>query len=181
MKRLLAAWVLCGVLAISSTAAFAEERTASNGVTVTVEGDEFKPSTDYSGPFMRTGEGGYVVAIRKTNSSGATVFIVQGFVIYNTDWRFYDRAYLPGGREVKFTSLGREVGRCSRYGGCTHSENYQLTFTSEQIAEGLKSGDLRVQIGSKSNSEFVISIDPAQVRAVAEVAGVKIASSGAAL
>lgn len=175
MKRtgnivLLALFLLATTSPLSAAAM--TEKLASNGITITVDGDEFKPRTDFSAPFNRAEGGGYIFNVRRLND-GTVSYQIQGFTIYDGEWRMYDRAYLPGGEAVEFTSTGRKVTRCGRYGGCTLNEGYLLMLTREQVDGALRSGSLRAQISGRGLGEFVITVPSEQISAALEVAGLQ--------
>lgn len=164
---------LISALSMASAARAAEDKVASNGVKVMVDGGEFSPRTDYE-IFTKTPEGGYAFAVTK-EKSGAVGYIVQGYAIYKGDWRHYDRAYLSGGDKVQFDRLRSKVLGCDGHStsDCTLEESYQLTLTKEQAAAASTAG-LRVQVSSQSpGNEILVTVPAEQFQAAEELAGVK--------
>jgi hypothetical protein len=45
-----------------------------------------------------------------------------------------------------------------------------LEFSPEQLSRAIKAGDLRVQVGSPENEDFVVTIPKAYIEAAAEIA-----------
>ncbi|MFN3523908.1 MAG: hypothetical protein ACK4YQ_16805 [Phenylobacterium sp.] len=170
-KRKIGGVLIALSVAAAALSARAEEATAPNGVVIQIDGDEFSPFVDYTAPFHQQEDGGYVFAVRK-RGSGDAVFLAQGFIYYSGDWRFYDRAYLPGGNSVDFASSERKVLGCSRYSGCRYSESYQLTFTPEQVKAGLREG-IRVQVRGRGAGEFVIAFSAPELEAAMAVSGMQ--------
>ena len=150
-------------------AADSRKAIASNGIEISFEGEDgFSPARTVAAPFIRTSDGGYVFAYRKPVNGDAPYYLIQGLVSYNGEWRFFDRAYYQGGVPARFDSLDRDVGHCSRYGGCSHSESYQVAISSVELAQHTRDGNLAVKIDAKGAEGFVIVIPKAYIDAVKE-------------
>ncbi len=64
---------------------------------------------------------------------------------YNGDWRFYNRAAIPGGERLEVVEISRDVGYCST-GGCTLYETVAVNITDQQLNSWADDGiSIRVQ------------------------------------
>lgn len=146
--------------------------TASNGVVVDVETDDFAGRREFSSPLVKFtpdngGSGGAIVG-EVFDSGKLRNMTIQGFVIYSGDWRFYKTAIFKGGAPVDFTSTGRDVGSC-RY-GCTLSENFIIHITPEEAAAHSENGIVSIQVRGTSSNTGIMNIPLTYFAAVKEVA-----------
>ena len=175
---------LCFMASIGgASSARAETRTvvASNLAVIEVITDEFRPERDvsttdvYSSIDQRAPVLGSVQVrffARQITATGPIRYLVQGRALYPGDWVYYDRAHLPGGQAVTFTSRERDVVDCatSPYGRgkCTFREAFQVELTKDQI-DALRGSDLRIKISSANSNEFIIAIPQYLIAGVFEV------------
>ena len=148
--------------------------TASNGVEVSIVSDSFAGRSEFTAPSVRVGDfstavGNLLVAAIK--EGGQTRHFVTGFVIYGgSGWHFYERAIFRGGTEANFTAGGRDVGRCTRYGGCSHTEEFEIRITPEEIARHAEQGILPIQLRGRSGNTILFEVPVSYFEAVREVA-----------
>jgi hypothetical protein len=167
----LAAMVAC-IAAPVSAEMKKSQLTASNGIVVDVNSDDFADRAEYTAPAIRfTPEGGglafaLVAKIKKSGSVGP--LMIQGGITYSGDWRFYDTAIFKGGDEANFHSMGRDVGSC-RY-SCTLSEDFSVDISPEDIRKHAENGIIAIQIRAKSTNTAILSIPVAYIDAINEVA-----------
>jgi hypothetical protein len=145
--------------------------TATNGVVIDVNSDEFSGRYEYTAPSIDIDQGGvrgafYVAAIKK--GSTPTFEAYQGFVIYSGEWRFYTSAVFKGGDPVRYKRTDGSVGSC-RY-GCTLTENFTVELSRQEIEKYAEGGILQIQVSSKSLDKFIISIPVKYFEALHEVA-----------
>lgn len=145
--------------------------TASNGVTISVNGDDFADRYEYVAPSIDISDGNltgafFVAAIKK--GATPTINAYQGFVMYSGEWRFYKSAVFRGGDPVRYTRTDGKVGSC-RY-GCTLTENFSIQLSRAEIAKYAVDGIVQIQVRSQSSTQtFMISIPVAYITAVDEV------------
>lgn len=171
--------VVAGIFLAVSVPSWAEQvkSTASNGVVIDVNGDDFAGRYEYTAPVIKLPDNSgffLVAAIKKQGDAGRP--FVTGSVYYTGDWRFYDQAVFRGGDRSEAIFTERKVLSCSgsRYGGsCSHSESFQITPTAAQVAKYAVGGYLDVQISAKGQGAIRISVPTDYLAAVAEVSGGK--------
>jgi len=175
-----------GVAALAALAAFVvslpadasaqslrSEVTASNGVVVTVDSDEFANRYEYSAPQVAIDDGFVLVSRLIRADTIGPVYIGGGF-IYSGDWRFYDSALFRGGDPAEFISAGRDVGRCSssRYGrpSCTLTEAFLIKLTPKDVATRGVDGKVALQIRSgRTMATVLLEVPTSHFDAVMEV------------
>jgi hypothetical protein len=161
---------------LTATGASAEMQksqfTASNGIVVDVNSDDFAGRAEYSAPVIRfspdNGGTGIALVARTRNAGALGELNVQGFVMYSGDWRFYGSAIFKGGAPAKFKSLGHKVGSC-RY-GCTLTENFLVELTPAEVEKHAEGGMLPLQIRGRSSDTAIIQVPVSYLKAVLEVA-----------
>jgi hypothetical protein len=171
--------VFLSALLVQSASAEERKQMASNGQAITISGDRFKPNTDYASDLYHWGFEAWNFIVRKYND-GKTMLLVQGYIQYPGDWHDYDRAFLPGGEMVQFTSFDRKVLDCPYRRPCWYQEEFQLTFTPQQVARAIKQGSLQVQVGSVGGNEFIVDVPIQHVNAALEVSGIQLGSDDVA-
>jgi len=162
---------------LSAGIAEAAERqvSASNGVVIDINGDEFDGRLEYTAPMVKFDNESsfFLVAAIKANGQQAGPMLVVGNVYYRGEWRQYAAAHLRGGEAVKSTFGDRNVVSCSgsRYSsGCSLREGFQLTLTDAQIAKYAADGYVDMKLkASASNEEPVIRVPLSYIHAVREV------------
>lgn len=169
--------VIALALGLAPAALAAEQSfTAANGTVVSLSTDEFRPNRDVTAPLISDRKSGasYIYAYR-VNNDGTGAHMIQGFVNYSGRWRFYDRAYLRGGERAEFSSMGRNVGYCGRYGGCSLRESFMVTLNDKQLASARAYGALVVQIGSSSpGAAAILTVPDTHLDAVDEIVAVAL-------
>jgi hypothetical protein len=148
--------------------------TATNGIEVSKNSDEFAGRFEYSAPIIRftTAEGrgngfALVAKIRRGQSLGD--LNVQGSIVYSGDWEFYTNAVFKGGDAVDYKRTGGDVGSC-RY-GCTLTESFVIHLTAAQIKAHAENGVVPIQIrATKSSNTAILNIPVSYIDAVNEVA-----------
>jgi hypothetical protein len=153
--------------------AFGAEKStlASNGVEVTISGDEFDGRIEYTSPMTTFGEHSFflVAKIRK-NGEPAGPVIIAGYVFYKGEWRQYDAANFRGGESAEAIFNDRDVVTCSGSGNCTLSEGFRIFLSKEQIRKYARDGfvDLKLK-ASASSQEPIIRVPLKHIEAIMEV------------
>lgn len=135
--------------------------------TIKVSYDEFKKLTKYEGSNVATGSD--VVFLRAWRPDKSPM-IIQIYVMdyYHGEWRFYHSAWDSDGVKLDTTQISRDVGRCSRYSGCSHYEHLGLNVTREYLEKHRRTG-IRFKLSGKAGEE-VFSIPAAHIDDFLEVA-----------
>lgn len=172
MSRILFAVAVLAASVPLSAQMVKSEQTASNGVKISVSTDEFASRAEYVAPSIdfkadrNTNGAVFIARIKK----GAVVgpIIIQGFVIYSGDWRYYTKAVFRGGDAVDFTRTGGKVGSC-RY-GCTLTEEFTLELSASEAAKHAVDGMVDIQIRANDGATALFTIPVSYLAAVNEVA-----------
>lgn len=143
---------------------------AANGVSVSVNGDDFAGRYEYVAPSIDISGGGvngafFIAAIKKGSTPAMDSY--QGFVMYSGEWRFYKSAVFRGGDPVKYTRTDGKVGSC-RY-GCTLTENFLIELTPAEITKYAVNGIVEIQVRAQNTQTFMLSIPVRYIDAVNEV------------
>lgn len=147
--------------------------TASNGIVIDVNADDFAGRYEYSAPIIRFGEDNssfaLVARVRQARSPGAVH--VQGVISYNGEWRFYEQALYRGGARANYRRVNGNVVSCrgSRYSGCALSETFHLDFTPAEVSSHAQNGVLTVQIRARSGQPLMLNLPLNYIDAVTEV------------
>lgn len=174
MKALMTVFLCIFYCASISQAHAAESvQTASNGVEISVNSDEFADRYEYSAPMIRprsAGEDNSAVMLARVKSSGKwTPVMIQGFIMYTGDWRRYSSAIFRGGEQANFDSMERKVVSC-RSRPCTLSETFSINLTLHQIERHTADGELRIQLRGASAQTFMIEVPEEYLQALLELA-----------
>ncbi|WP_140419448.1 hypothetical protein [Sphingobium sp. Z007] len=145
---------------------------ASNGVEVSVNSDEFAGRHEYTAPLIKLPDGFVLVAgVKKAGISGAA--FLTGYLAYIGEWRRYSSALYRGGNPAKFTNTSREVGRChsSRYSRptCTLSEGFKIEVSAEDIRQHAQNGTLSIQVRADDTSTVMLEVPVSYFDAVNEM------------
>lgn len=147
--------------------------TASNGVTVTLNSDEFAGRFEYTAPSIKFGNGQAfaLVASIKEKGQAREPFITGSIMYSDRTWRMYNQAILRGGETVDAVFADRDVVSCrgSRYSGCSYSEGFQLKPTAAQISKYAVDGFLAIQLKGSPGSELILEVPVEYLSAVKEV------------
>jgi len=149
--------------------------TASNGIIVDVNADDFANRYEYSAPPIRFGPDStsFALVARIKRAEGASPVHIEGVIYYRGDWRFYEQALYRGGGAATYRRVGGEVVSCSgsRYGGCSLSESFHLDFTPAEVRAHAENGTLTVQLRARSGEPMMLDIPVSYIDAVTEVSG----------
>ena len=168
-------------LMISLAAAFAaslahaqmvkSQRGASNGIIVSVSSDDFAGRYEYSAPAIRFKDGFALVAIIKESGKARGPYLMGSMVYTDRAWRRYEQAILRGGEKVEAIFGDRNVVSCSgsRYVGCTYSEGFQISLSTEQKARMFEAGSIEIQLKGVPGSEVVLTVPASYFSAVEEI------------
>lgn len=178
-KKTIGAILYAALYAVTPAAAQMVEThvTASNGVIIDVNTDDFAARQEFTAPLIKikvpgafVDSFGLVALIKKAGVNGKLA--VQGSIIYNGDWRFYSSALFKGGDAAPYLSGAREVVSCR--GGCSFSEGYSIPLTTSDISKHAENGVLAIQIRPKASSDpIMLEIPTNYIDAVNEVAHVQ--------
>ena len=172
MLRLIAVSAIVAISAPAAAQSVKSQIVATNGVKVDVATDEFAGRVEYVAPTIdfKTERGGtgavFVARIKKSGTVGP--LLIQGFVMYSGDWRYYTKAVFRGGDPVDFTRTGGKVGSC-RY-GCSLSEDFAVKLSPEEVKKHAVDGQLDIQIRSNGGETAIFTIPASYMDAVNEVA-----------
>jgi hypothetical protein len=163
---------------LGPTSALGAERkvTASNGVEVQIESDDFKPNTVFRVDVLKSKVGWSSV------SPGANLALSRGSdrpdllglqlqIAYSGEWRMYDGAFLRGGVALEFSSVRRDVVSC-RSRPCTLYESMVAALPREALEELSAAGDVEVKFTARRapSGDYVVTVPASAVRALLEVA-----------
>ncbi|MFI8667985.1 hypothetical protein ACIGGE_16280 [Qipengyuania sp. NPDC077410] len=164
-------FALAAAALVASSPVFAGKTayTTSNGVIVDVNADDFAGRAEYSAPTIQLDGpvmgAALVAVIKKANVKGP--LHVQGFAMYNGDWRYYTDAVFRGGEAVNFKRTNSNVGSCRR--GCTLTEGFNFEISPEQLVKYNENGFVTIQVrSSKSSDHYLIRMPVAYFDAVRE-------------
>lgn len=121
---------------------------------ITKKYDDFKKITNFEGPADSSGQCDSVF-MRAWKADGEKEATYQVYVMdyYSGEWRFYSNAFDDDGNQLDFTQISREVGSCSRYGGCSHYEHVGINVTRKYIEKRSERG-IRFKISGKAGEEI---------------------------
>lgn len=92
-----------------------------------------------------------------------------GIIYIGQNWRFYDRATLPGGRALDVLTADRGVSQCSGGGSCTYREIYAIVLP-ENVVQAARQSGLQVQVSGRGDSR-IVTIPGSQVNALLDRMG----------
>lgn len=160
-------------VSVSQVHAAKSVQTASNGVEISVNSDEFADRYEYAAPVINFGssreDNGVVILARVKSSGNWTPVMIQGFIMYTGDWRHYSSAIFRGGEQANFDSMERKVVSC-RSRPCRLSEGFSINLTLDQIERHTEDGELRIQLRGSGAQTFMIEIPEEYLQALLEVA-----------
>jgi hypothetical protein len=151
------------------TAPATHNKTPSN--IISVSDDQYQPYIEYSSEASVEGplDDSYiwVLVARKDRASGVVRYYTQWGNFYTKDgWKFYFKANDSKATALDFDEVDREVGKCYS-SGCTHTETYNITFTSEQMAVGASEG-LNFKVYAQDGSSRTTTIPATLVKALVD-------------
>lgn len=143
------------------------QSTAPQEPTVTTTRDEFRKITQYrsSDVMGRSSDSLFIRAWRGDAQPVTYQIYVADY--YSGDWRFYTSAYDLDGHRYDTTQIGRDVGYCSRYGGCSKTETMGLNVTRAYL-EQFRNRDLTFKLIGKAG-EQIFTLPAAFTRKFLEV------------
>jgi len=146
--------------------------TASNGVIVDLNADDFANRYEYSAPSIDfPGSPSGFVFVGKVKRAGVLGDLtLQGSIMYGGDWRYYSTALYKGGDSADYITMKREVIGC-HYGSCSFSESFMINISPKDIAKHAENGVLMIQIRARESPEAVmLQIPTTYIDAVNEIA-----------
>lgn len=174
--RIIRAAIGMAIAAISVSSATAQmvesKLTASNGVVITKNSDDFSQRYEYTSPRIETRSSqnaltsAIVAKVRDGKSLGDAV--IQGFIIYFGEWKYFDSAVFKGGDAVNYTKTSGKVETCRN--GCEFSERFVIHLSQADIAKHAESGAVPVQIRSQTGDTVLLSVPVSYVVAINEIA-----------
>ena len=178
MKRLALIWGCLTILGFTPAAAQAQmvesHVTASNGVTIDKNADDFAGRYEYSAPIINfttanSAGNGFALVAKIRNNGILGKLNIQGSIVYSGDWQFFTSAVFKGGDPVDYTRVDGDVGDCQY--GCTLSESYIINLTPADIQKHASDGIVAIQIrASKTGNTAIVNIPVSYIDAVNEVA-----------
>ncbi len=121
---------------------------------ITKKFDDFKKITNFEGPVESNGQCDSVF-LRAWKADGEKEATYQIYVMdyYSGEWRFYSHAFDEDGNPLDFTQISRDVGSCSRYGGCSHYEHVGINVTRKYLEKRAERG-VRFKVSGKAGEEI---------------------------
>lgn len=128
----------------------------------TVRDDVYSPSIVVSGEktVIRDGssiKGHAVTASIHKKTKIETYYLRYEIFYFDSTWRFYESAYLPGGDKLDRVDMQRQVGSCS--GGyvrsCSFTEVLLFSLTESALQRVLDDGAVDFKIGGQRDSTLV--------------------------
>ena len=144
---------------------------------ITVTDDPFDASITYEtamieedGATWNEGTQLYQLVGAIDRRDGTREFSMTWGIIYNgQNWRFYDRATLPGGRALTVLTADRGVSRCSGGGSCLYREFYAIVLPEDTVQAARQTG-LQIQVTGRGDSR-IVTIPGSQVNALLDRMG----------
>lgn len=130
-------------------------------LTVQVSRDDFKKKTSFNGPRIPAGPFDTLFLRAWKLDGQPTQYQIYVADYYQAAWRFYTSAHDSDGMRFDVTLISRDVGSCSRYGGCSHFEHMALNVTRDYL-EAAASKGVTFQISGKTGDQ-VFSVPPMHV------------------
>lgn len=120
---------------------------------ITAIHDNFKKHTKYEGPNI--GSYGDILMIRawQLDDTGTTNYQIYVADYYDAEWRFYNSAYDNKGTKLDVTLISRDIGYCSKYSGCSHTEHVGVNVTRPYLEKNLAEG-IYLQLSGKTGEEI---------------------------
>lgn len=137
---------------------------------IQIKRDDFKKLVEFKGPDCSTSIYDRLF-IRAWKEDHETVVRYQIYVMDyydNSRWRFYNSAWDSNGNRLSTTVIARDVGSCSRYGGCSHIEHVGVNVSRKYLEKNKESG-VRFKLSGKAGEE-VFFIPPGYIKAFLDVA-----------
>lgn len=162
------------VLAGSAHAQMVETHlTATNGIVVDLNSDEFAGRYEYSAPSIKLningGGSGFALVAKIKKSNAFLPLSIQGSLLYTGEWRYYESAVFKGGDPVDYKPGARNVGSC-RY-GCSLTEGFFIELSSADIVKHAENGIVAIQLRpTRSSATAMLEVPVAYIEAVNEVA-----------
>jgi len=171
--KFLIAFVAIAASAPASAQMVESKVTASNGIVIEINKDDFAGRAEYGASFEKlvgsSSQTGQFVVAKIINPNSKPRVSVQGFVGYRGEWHHYDNAIFKGGEAVEFINTKKDVVSC-RY-GCSYSESFIAFPTTEQITKYAENGVLPIQIrGRSSGNTLLLNVPISHIAAINEVA-----------
>jgi len=129
---------------------------------VEIKSDEFEPNITINGielPIDNNPYEQYFLRSFVNKKSKSVLHQLYVNYTYAGDWRFFNRAYAKGSKELKFTGIKRDVN-CSSY-GCSYNEHFGITIPGKYLRNN--TGGFSVKVLSKSGHDLVLKVSGKQI------------------
>lgn len=165
MKKLFLLFIPLIFVGCSSSMYFTEQESP------VVKNDSYSEETQILGISKRSkAEGGGIGGtsinyflrsfINKNDSTTLHQVYIQS-VYVGSDWNFYQRASLEGGKNLELLEIGRDVS-CSSY-VCTYEETVAATIPNDILEES--TSGLSLKVYAKSGNSFIVNLTAEQISA----------------
>ncbi|MFH1235829.1 MAG: hypothetical protein V1685_02735 [Parcubacteria group bacterium] len=135
---------------------------------ISVEHDDFKKVTNYTGPNIGEKPDRLFIRAWKSDATGIIDYQIYVMDSYFYGWRFYDSAYDSNGNRLNTTLISRDFYYDFAKIGI-YEETLGLDVTKEYLEKNQESG-IRFQISGKAGKKEVFSIPPTYIKAFLSVA-----------
>lgn len=124
---------------------------------VRVERDDYKKVTNFRAINAAANRFETLMLRAWRHDGGELIYQIYVTDYYSTgSWRFYEEAHDRSGHRFDVTLIGREVGSCSAYSGCSHFETVGLNIERAYLERHQESGiDFRVS-GRAGTADFFL-------------------------
>lgn len=171
MKTVFSGLFIASLLMATPALAAKSDVTASNGVKIHINKDEFNEKSEFTSDDIDFGSEAitswnrsfFIVAARRKDGRPAEDVFIQGATIYRDDWHNYDVATYRGGDPVDATFGDHEVLSCKGGGKCLLSEMFTIHFSKADIEKHARNGMLDIKLGSNSSTEEPVLRIPVEV------------------
>lgn len=131
----------------------AERRQSEISSKIKTDFDDFKKISNYKGPEESWGNCDSIfLRAWKSDTDKEATYQIYVMDYYSGEWRFYSHAFDDDGNALDFTSISRDVGSCSRYGGCSHYEHLGINV-SRKYLENRKDKGIKFKISGNAGEE----------------------------
>lgn len=143
------------LIALASAALLAGCAAAPGGIVpmetwarqIEVQHDEFRKTRTTVGADAQPGFSRLFLRHIESQQGPAPTAVTQLYIAakYSGRWHFYSDASDIHGTRLPVTLIDRTVDGCSRYGGCSYTEDVGITLTTDYLRQHLASGiDVRL-------------------------------------
>lgn len=126
---------------------------------VVVKGDESISGSYYGSPGLST----RLVSTYDKKSKIALHWVKLVNRYDGRGWRFWSSASTANAESLPFTVIGRDVGACGSYAGCTYVEQVSAELSAAQIESAAKDG-IKVRFRSQKGEDWFAEYSPGEVQ-----------------